>query len=64
MGDTQVIRFYPSKFVLISEILDTFGKLVYQRIREKAIEHEENVNAKTKSLSEVLSPEDVTSSAR
>uniref|UniRef100_A0A670K2A8 VPS35 endosomal protein-sorting factor-like n=1 Tax=Podarcis muralis TaxID=64176 RepID=A0A670K2A8_PODMU len=32
LSDTTVIQFYPSKFVLITDILDTFGKLVYERI--------------------------------
>ncbi|XP_062331258.1 VPS35 endosomal protein-sorting factor-like isoform X1 [Osmerus eperlanus] len=32
LSDTSVIQFYPSKFVLITDILDTFGKLVYDRI--------------------------------
>ncbi|XP_069503258.1 VPS35 endosomal protein-sorting factor-like isoform X2 [Ambystoma mexicanum] len=32
LSDTAVIQFYPSKFVLITDILDTFGKLVYERI--------------------------------
>ncbi|PKK24513.1 hypothetical protein A306_00008881 [Columba livia] len=32
LSDTTVIQFYPSKFVLITDILDTFGKLVYDRI--------------------------------
>ena len=35
LGDTSVIQFYPSKFVLISEILDSFGDLVYNRILER-----------------------------
>ncbi|XP_053781762.1 VPS35 endosomal protein-sorting factor-like isoform X3 [Desmodus rotundus] len=32
LSDTSVIQFYPSKFVLITDILDTFGNLVYDRI--------------------------------
>uniref|UniRef100_A0A8D3C3Q3 VPS35 endosomal protein-sorting factor-like n=1 Tax=Scophthalmus maximus TaxID=52904 RepID=A0A8D3C3Q3_SCOMX len=32
LSDTSVIQFYPSKFVLITDILDTFGQLVYDRI--------------------------------
>ncbi len=34
--DSTVIQFYPSKFVLITDILDTFGKLVYERISTKS----------------------------
>uniref|UniRef100_A0A4W3ISX0 VPS35 endosomal protein-sorting factor-like n=1 Tax=Callorhinchus milii TaxID=7868 RepID=A0A4W3ISX0_CALMI len=30
LSDTSVIQFYPSKFVLITDILDTFGKDSYQ----------------------------------
>ncbi|XP_053393595.1 VPS35 endosomal protein-sorting factor-like isoform X2 [Mercenaria mercenaria] len=36
LADVNVIQFYPSKFVLITDILDTFGKLVYNRLRDKA----------------------------
>ncbi|XP_075890852.1 VPS35 endosomal protein-sorting factor-like isoform X1 [Nelusetta ayraudi] len=32
LSDTSVIQFYPSKFVLITDILDTFGRLVFERI--------------------------------
>ena len=32
LADTSVIRFYPSKFVLIADILDALGSLVYDRI--------------------------------
>ena len=34
--DTKVIKFYPSKFVLITEILDTFGRLVFERLRGRS----------------------------
>jgi hypothetical protein len=34
--DTTVMQFYPSKFVLITDILDIFGKLVYDRLKNKA----------------------------
>ncbi|GFO28653.1 upf0505 protein c16orf62-like protein [Plakobranchus ocellatus] len=34
--DVSVIPFYPSKFVLITDILDTFGRLVYERLLDKA----------------------------
>lgn len=37
LGDTEVLSFYPSKFVLITDILDTFGKLVYERLKTKAV---------------------------
>ncbi|EGD73723.1 hypothetical protein PTSG_05429 [Salpingoeca rosetta] len=38
LGKTEVLKFYPSKFVLISNILDTFGDLVYGRLVAKANE--------------------------
>ncbi|XP_017471583.1 PREDICTED: UPF0505 protein CG8202 isoform X1 [Rhagoletis zephyria] len=34
--DTSVLSFYPSQFVLITDILDMFGKLVYERLNIKA----------------------------
>ena len=37
LADVNAIQFYPSKFVLITDILDTFGKLVYDRIRTKSV---------------------------
>ncbi|XP_062589752.1 VPS35 endosomal protein-sorting factor-like [Saccostrea cucullata] len=37
LSDVSVIQFYPSKFVLITDILDTFGRLVYDRLKEKAV---------------------------
>ncbi|XP_050296954.1 VPS35 endosomal protein-sorting factor-like isoform X1 [Anthonomus grandis grandis] len=37
LADTDVLPFYPSKFVLITDILDCFGKLVYDRLHSKAM---------------------------
>uniref|UniRef100_A0A6B2ED98 Putative membrane protein associated with esophageal cancer in s n=1 Tax=Phlebotomus kandelakii TaxID=1109342 RepID=A0A6B2ED98_9DIPT len=36
LADTSVMQFYPSQFVLITDILDIFGKLVYERLKVKA----------------------------
>ena len=31
LADVSVIQFYPSKFVLVTDILDTFGEFVISR---------------------------------
>ncbi|CAM4969975.1 unnamed protein product [Rotaria socialis] len=36
LADMNVMEFYPSKFCLITDVLDTFGKLVYTRLLEKS----------------------------
>lgn len=33
---SSVMQFYPSKFVLVTDILDIFGKLVYDRLKGKS----------------------------
>lgn len=33
---TSVMQFYPSKFVLVTDLLDIFGKLVYERLKSKS----------------------------
>lgn len=35
LGETSV-EFYPRQFVLITDILDLFGRLVYDRLKEKS----------------------------
>lgn len=40
LGETATVpHFYPSMFVLLTEILDTFGELVYTRIKARGVEH-------------------------
>lgn len=36
LSDTSPLPFYPSKFVLVTDILDIFGKLVYDRLKSKS----------------------------
>lgn len=36
LSSTKAPLFYPSIFICVTEILDTFGSLVYQRILAKA----------------------------
>lgn len=38
LSNASVPHFYPSVFVLITDILDSFGELVYQRLRSRAEE--------------------------
>lgn len=63
LADTSVISFYPTQFVLITDILDNFGKLVYERLRCKADYFEAGSNA-TKSLPENFTPDMVSSDVK
>ncbi|CAG9585457.1 unnamed protein product [Danaus chrysippus] len=36
LSDISVMQFYPSKFVLISNVLDNFGMLVFDRLKKKS----------------------------
>ncbi|XP_046994763.1 VPS35 endosomal protein-sorting factor-like isoform X1 [Schistocerca americana] len=61
--DTSVIQFYPSKFVLITDILDIFGRLVYERLRTKAEYYVPGSKTPT-SLPEKFTPDMVPESAK
>lgn len=61
--DTAVIQFYPSKFVLITDILDNFGNLVYQRIHSKA-EHYKPGSRNPTPLPERFTPDQVSETAK
>ncbi|XP_073943987.1 VPS35 endosomal protein-sorting factor-like isoform X2 [Choristoneura fumiferana] len=36
LSDVNVMQFYPSKFVLITDILDKFGNLVFARLKDRS----------------------------
>ncbi|CAH2073937.1 unnamed protein product, partial [Iphiclides podalirius] len=36
LSDVNVMQFYPSKFILINDILDNFGDLVFRRLQKKS----------------------------
>jgi hypothetical protein len=37
LGDSvEVAQFFPSKFVLVTDVLDTFGRLVFERLKKKS----------------------------
>nr|XP_023017945.1 UPF0505 protein C16orf62 isoform X1 [Leptinotarsa decemlineata] len=63
LTDTDVLPFYPSKFVLITDILDTFGKLVYDRLRIKANYYKPGSKTPT-SLPEDFTPDMVPDTAK
>lgn len=64
LADTTVIQFYPSKWTLITQVLDTFGALVYQRIIDRAMKDDHRTGAKGVALPEHFTAEDVPEAAR
>jgi hypothetical protein len=38
LGDTSVPTFYPSTYSLLTMVLDTFGDLVFQRIKSRGVD--------------------------
>ncbi|XP_064636614.1 VPS35 endosomal protein-sorting factor-like [Lineus longissimus] len=63
LSETTVIQFYPSKFVLITDILDTFGKLVYERIMCKSSYYPKGSHM-AQQLPESFTPDQVPDSAK
>ncbi|KAJ8754974.1 hypothetical protein K2173_015486 [Erythroxylum novogranatense] len=60
--DTTVLHFYPTLFVLATDILDMLGEMVWERIRQKA-EFSEN-GSSLYSLPEKLKATDICSAAK
>jgi len=61
LGDTSVPQFYPSMYVLLTTVLDTFGDLVFHRIKDRGLE---GGGEKLNSLPANFMPTDVCSSAK
>jgi len=40
LNDTETPSFYPQKFLIITEILDNFGKMVFDRMKKLSLEHQ------------------------
>ena len=36
LADVSPLQFYPSKFVLVTDVLESFGQLIFDRISEKS----------------------------
>jgi len=43
LGDTSVPAFYPSMFVILTRLLDTFGELVFQGIKSKGVQMQDPI---------------------
>ena len=63
IGDISVLQFYPSQFVLITDILDNFGKLVFERILDKSITVTAGSNT-PQPLQKNFTPEEVPETAK
>jgi len=43
LSDTSVIEFYPSKFILVTDLLDSFVQLVFDRLKSKCAKFPEEI---------------------
>lgn len=64
LRDTSVPQCYPSVFVLVSEVLDTFGRLVFERIRRKAVDIDPSNGKPLWKLGDQFSPDQVSAEAK
>eukprot|EP01027_Heterolobosea_sp_BB2_P002790 GEZU01004187.1.p1 GENE.GEZU01004187.1~~GEZU01004187.1.p1 ORF type:complete len:475 (-),score=131.32 GEZU01004187.1:57-1481(-) len=64
LGENSVPQFYPSVFVLVSQVLDTFGKLVFERLRSRSEEVDPITGKPATRLPDNFSADDVSEEAK
>jgi hypothetical protein len=50
LSSINVVQFYPSQFVLVTDILDTFGRLVYHRLLSKSNDQHQQLTTRETAL--------------
>jgi hypothetical protein len=64
-AEARVPAFYPSMFVLVTDVLDTFGRCVFERLRSAAVEEQARMgSARGGALPEDFAAGDVGAEAR
>ena len=64
LGDVSTASFYPSAYVLLTDILDSFGDMVFDRIKGKGVESYQNGTKVSSSLLPNFLSSDVCASAK
>ena len=64
LGDVSTASFYPSMYVLLTDILDSFGDLVFDRIKNKGVESYQNSVKMSSALPPNFLSSDVCASAK
>eukprot|EP00850_Spirogloea_muscicola_P002715 SM000010S04353 [mRNA] locus=s10:1125664:1133388:+ [translate_table: standard] len=64
LGDTSVPPFYPALFVLVTDVLDTLGSLVWARIKQRAEQRDDAIGAPVTHLPANFTHEDIRQEAK
>jgi len=64
LSDMAALPFYPTTFVLVTDSLDMFGKLIFDRLLAKAQEDLEAAGRNPADISERFTPESISPPAK